>query len=134
MSFRHYNTPEELSSDQWQSVLRLSKIFRLDDVRQKAARNLKDIFFAGDLVEALMCAKENNLEDWIEPLSNKIVSQKRALSDVELEKVGTKIAMKIAHAHGAAGSPMPESKFNEPDDWGLLVKKKPKKKGGKQFP
>jgi hypothetical protein len=102
-SIRHYNTPEKLSSDQWQIVLRLSKIFRLDDVRQKAARNLKDIFFAGDLVEALMCAKENDFKHWIGPLANKIVSQKRALNEAELERVGTKIAMKIAYAQGAAG-------------------------------
>ncbi|KAF7782845.1 hypothetical protein Agabi119p4_2221 [Agaricus bisporus var. burnettii] len=99
---RHYNEPEDLSSHQWQTVLRLSKLFQLDEVRQKAARNLKNIFFDGDLVEALLCAKENKLEDWIEPLVDKIVSQERELSDEESERVGTKIAMKIARAQGAA--------------------------------
>jgi hypothetical protein len=104
MSFRHYNTPEELSSNHWQSVLRLSKIFRLDDVRQNAAKNLKDIFFAGDLFEALLCAKENNLDDWIEPLVKKFGSQRRDLSEEELENFGTKIATKVAWAQGAASS------------------------------
>jgi hypothetical protein len=122
-SFRLYNTPEELSSDQWQSVLRLGKVFRLDDVTQKAARNLKDIFFAGDLVEALICAKENNFDDWIQPLVGKIVSRRRYLNELELEKIGMKIVIKIAWAQGATGITMPEP----PKDVGKGKMKKGKK-------
>lgn len=70
---------------------------------------MKSLFFAGDPVDALLCAKENNLEDWIEPLVNTIVGQKRELSDEELENIGTRIAMKIAWAQGAASSPLPET-------------------------
>ncbi|KAJ3573848.1 hypothetical protein NP233_g2180 [Leucocoprinus birnbaumii] len=106
---REYNNPETLSQSQWQAVLRLSKIFGMDDVSQKAARNLKDIFFAGDPVDGLTCAKENKLDDWIAPLINKIVQKKRELTEEELEKVGVPLAMKIAWALGKAGTPMRES-------------------------
>jgi hypothetical protein len=41
---------------------------------------------------------------WIEPLVKKVVSQRRDLSEEELEKIGTKIATKIAWAQGAASS------------------------------
>jgi hypothetical protein len=66
MSFRHDNTPEELSSNQWQSVLRLSKIFRLDDVRQNAAKNLKDIFLLGTSSRRY-CARKRII--WLTELS-----------------------------------------------------------------
>ncbi|KAJ3562239.1 hypothetical protein NP233_g9701 [Leucocoprinus birnbaumii] len=105
---REYNNPETLSQNQWQAVLRLSKIFGMDDVSQKAARNLKDIFFAGDPVDGLICAKENKLDDWIAPLINKIVQKKKELTEEELEKVGVPLAMKIAWALGKAGAPMGE--------------------------
>lgn len=89
-------------------VLKLSETFGLDDVRRKAARNLRDKFFAGDPIKALLCAKENALDDWIEPLIKKIVDEKRNLSEEELESVGISLAMKIAYARGAAGSPIQE--------------------------
>ncbi|KAF5354752.1 hypothetical protein D9756_005647 [Leucocoprinus leucothites] len=114
---REYNNPETLSSTQWQAVLKLSKIFGMDEVRQKAARNLKGIFFAGDPIDALICARENKLDDWISPLIDKIVQRKRELTEDELESVGTFLAMKIAWALGAAGAPMREKagfEFKEP--------------------
>jgi len=106
---KQYNTPEKLSPDEWLAVLKLSEAFKLDDVRQKAARNLKEKFFAGDPVKALLCAKENALDDWIDPLIKKIVDTKRSLTPEELTNVGIPLAMKIAWAQGAAGSPIPET-------------------------
>jgi len=91
---------------QWQTVLELSQIFGMDDVRQKAARNLRDIFFAKDPVDALICARRNKLDEWMEPLIQKIVDRRRELTQDELEKVGAPIAIKIAYALGAAGAPM----------------------------
>ncbi|KAF9445061.1 hypothetical protein P691DRAFT_785722 [Macrolepiota fuliginosa MF-IS2] len=106
---KQYNTPEKLGPEEWLAVLKLSEAFRLDDVRQKAARNLKENFFAGDPVKALLCAKENALDDWIDPLIKKIVEAKRSLTPEELNDVGIPLAMKIAWAQGAAGSPIPET-------------------------
>jgi hypothetical protein len=101
-SFREWSKPEKLSSSEWQAVLKLSQTFGMDDLRQKAARNLKDIYFAGDPVEALLCAKENKLDDWIAPLIDKIVQRKRDLTQEELGKLDTQLAMKIGLALGAA--------------------------------
>jgi len=106
---RHYNTPETLSSDEWQAVLALSETLGLDDVRQNAARNLKDIIFAGDPFEALLCAQKNHLDEWITPLIDIIVKTERNLSDEELAKVGMSMAIKIAWAQGKAGSPIQET-------------------------
>jgi len=78
----------------------------MDIVRQKAVRNLKDFFFAKDPIDALICARQNRLDDWTEPLIKKIVEMRRELTEDELEKVGTPAAYKIVWALGAADIPM----------------------------
>ena len=78
----------------------------MEDVRQKAVRNLKDFFFDKDPIDALICARQNRLDEWTEPLIEKIVEMRRELTRDELEKVGTPTAIKIAWALGAAGTPM----------------------------
>jgi hypothetical protein len=74
----------------------------MEDARAKAASNLKDSFFAGDPVNALLCAKENSLDDWFAPLIDKIVQENRDLTEDELSKIGIALAMRIARAQGAA--------------------------------
>jgi hypothetical protein len=103
-SNRHYNTPEVLTTDQWQAVFKLSQTFGLDDLRVKAAYNLKDMFFNGDPVEGLLRAKENSLDDWIEPLIEKIVQTKKDLTEEEVGKMGITLAMRVARAQGAAAN------------------------------
>jgi len=112
----------------------------MDDIRRKAVRNLKDFFFAKDPIDALICARQNRLDDWTEPLIEKIVEMRRELTQDELKKVGTPTAYKIAWALGAAGipmsldspsAPMPFNLPGTPMSLGLKSSKK-KKKGKKE--
>jgi len=139
IQFRKYSNPETLTTDQWQTVLKLSENFGMDDLRRKAVRNLKDFFFAKDPIDALICARQNRLDNWTEPLIEKIVEMRRELTEDELKKVGTPTAYKIAWALGAAGIPMsldsPSAPmpFNLPGTSALRVplrrKRKVRKKG-----
>jgi len=126
----------------------------MDDIRRKAVRNLKDFFFAKDPIDALICARQNRLDDWTEPLIEKIVEMRRELTQDELKKVGTPTAYKIAWALGAAGipmsldspsapmpfnlpgTPMPFNFSGTPMSLGLPIKSssKKKKKGKKEGP
>jgi len=95
----------------------------MDDVRRKAVRNLKDDFFAKDPIDALICARQNRLDDWTEPLIKKIVEMGRNLTEDELEKVGAPTAIKIAWALGAAGTPMSLDSTSEVVPVKVLLKK-----------
>ncbi len=80
----------------------MSETLGLDDVHQKAIRNLKDMFFAGDPVEALLCAQKYHLDEWVAPLIDIIVKTKREISDEAYAKLGTPMSLKIIYAQGAA--------------------------------
>ena len=128
--FRKYSNPEILTTAQWQTVLKLSENFGMDDIRQKAVRNLKD-FFAKDPIDALICARQNGLDEWTEPLIEKIVEMRREPTKDELEKVGTPLAIKIAWALGAAGTPM---SLDSPGNGPSRKRGKAKKKGQPSLP
>ena len=91
----------------------------MDDIRRKAVRNLKDFFFAKDPIDALICARQNRLDNWTEPLIEKIVEIRRELTEDELKKVGTPTAYKIAWALGAAGIPMSLDSLSAPMPFNL---------------
>ncbi len=91
-----------MSPDEWQAVLALSETLGLDDVQQKAARNLKDMIFAGDPIEALLCAQKYHLDEWVAPLIDIIVKTKREISDEEYAELGMPMSRKITYAQGAA--------------------------------
>lgn len=108
----------------------------MEDVRAKAASNLKDSFFAGDPVVALLCAKENGLDDWIAPLIKGIVEENRALSRDVLNGIGVDLVMKIGRAQGMAQAAAERATQNAPErtvpekvpgglgGWGILMSEK----------
>ena len=88
--------PQEpgLSPPEWISVLKLSSLWMIDRIREKAIQVLKQ-HYAKDAIHSLQLSLEYDIKDWMMASLTKLIVREEPIGTSDVEVVGIECALKI---------------------------------------
>jgi hypothetical protein len=92
------------SSGEWRHLLSISTRFKMDKVRNRAIREIRD--FPLDPVDKIVLAVKNNIPEWLKPAYVELCQREEPIREEEAEKLGLGTAMKLARAREYVRDPM----------------------------
>ncbi|TFK45103.1 hypothetical protein BDQ12DRAFT_48480 [Crucibulum laeve] len=94
-----FRQSEELSCDEWISVLKLSTIWQFPQVRARSVTALEGMSM--DALKKLECARDYNLPQWYASALTQVAERSNLMSPQEAVKImGLEFGLKMAELHG----------------------------------
>ncbi|GBE86157.1 hypothetical protein SCP_0900340 [Sparassis crispa] len=92
---KYYEQSEQLTSEEWISVLKLSSMWNFERIRTTAIRNLSHNM-QGDPVGRLVLSKKYAIGEWMVPALNALARRTQPLQRADVDAIGLDDALKLA--------------------------------------
>lgn len=85
-----------MTHDEWVSVLRLSTLWQLVDIRELAIERMST--FGIEPTDKIVLSQEFDVADWYEPACEELTTRSATLTMEEAKKIGLETAVRVFHA------------------------------------